>query len=142
MDKREEAINRLEILTQKGLMRCVLRDFKRNGTVYMSEYNGLCGALYYFNELGGAKDEWVELVKKFEEENNALVYHMTHEYTEFGELIDVFYVSNYEKEWADDREELKDNYTTAYVFNLSVPEYSAHGLIGYKALGGGLVRVI
>lgn len=139
--KKEEAIARLNILKNKGLMHCVLRSFaKKDSELYYSEFNGICGALYYLNDLGGAKPEWIELVKEFEEQNNALVYHVTHQFTNIGELLNVFYVSDYDEEWEYDREDLKNNYSLAYVYNLSDMDCSEFGTIGYSVIGGGVVR--
>ena len=38
-------------------------------------------------------------IKEFEEKYNALVYAVTHEYTNFGECYDFLYIPDYEKEW-------------------------------------------
>ena len=141
--QKEEAVKRLEILKSKGLMPCVKRAFDtKKQTIYYSEFNGLGGALYFFNETGGAKQEWIDLVKKFEEDYGALVYHITHEYTSFGELLDLFFVSKYEEEWNYDRNDLYNGYSYAYVINLSEPSFSEFGTIGYKTFGGGLIRTI
>ena len=139
--QKEEAVKRLEILKSKGLMPCVKRAFDtKKQTIYYSEFNGLGGALYFFNETGGAKQEWIDLVKKFEEDYGALVYHITHEYTSFGELLDLFFVSKYEEEWNYDRNDLYNGYSYAYVINLSEPSFSEFGTIGYKTFGGVLIR--
>ena len=141
-EMKNEAIKRLEIMKAQGLMNCVLRSFKKKDTeLYMSENNGLCGALYYFNDLGGAKQEWIDLVNQFEEKYNCLVYHITHEYTSFGELLDLFFVSDCKEDWGDDMYDLYNKQSYAYVYNLSVPEYSEFGTIAYRVSGGGLIRV-
>ena len=136
----QEAIRRLETLKSKGLMGTVVGTYKRSNTVYYSEFNGIFGALYYFNDLGGAKPEWVEKVKELEEHYGFLVYHITHEYAEFGELLDLFIVSKYEEDWNYERELLERNCAYCYVINLDEPDYSEFGSIGYKCLGGGIVR--
>lgn len=140
-ERRIEAIDRLGMLTGKGLMPCVKRDFENDGTVYYSEYNGMCGALYYLNDLGGAKQEWIDLVKEFEETYDATVYHVSHDYTNFGELLDLFFVSKYDEEWEYEREDLVDGYAYCHVCNLSEPTFSEPGTIAYRIVGGGVVRV-
>ena len=140
IEQKNEAIRRLEILKSKGLMGCVLREFKKDGTIYMSEFNGMCGALYYMNDLGGAKQEWIDAVKQFEKRFNCLVYHVTHEMTWFGEVMDMFYVSNYPEEWRWDRDGLESGYPTVYAYNLSDPALSDIGSIAIKIVGGGVVR--
>lgn len=137
---KEEAIKRLEIMKSQGLSPNVVRSFLKKDLVYMSEFNGFCGALFWFNDLGGAKHEWIKLVNEFEEEHDALVYHITHEVTSFGELLDLFFVSKYDEEWSRDKSDLYEKYSHVYVINLTIPEYSEFGGITYRALGGGLVR--
>lgn len=143
--RKREASNRLDILRAQGLMGCVTRKFnKKKSELYYSERCPMgkitMGALYYFNDMGGAKDEWLELVKQFEEKHNATVYHITHEITSFGELLDLFYVSDNQEEWIYDRADLRDFETLAYVINLDAPDCSEFGVINYRVYGGGVVR--
>lgn len=136
-----EAIIRLDILKNKGLMGTVVKNYKQGRTVYYSEFNGLGGALYYFNDLGGAKPEWIEKVKEFEQENGSLVYHVEHCFTDFGELLNLFIVSKYKEDWVYERKQLENNCSFCYVINLDIPEYSEFGTIGFRCLGGGIVRI-
>ena len=136
-----EAINRLEILKRRGLMGTVVGRYKRGRTVYYSEFNGFCGALYYFNDLGGAKPEWVQLVKELEEEKGFLVYHVTHCYYDFGELLNLFFVSNNEEYWQSERRELEQGYSYIYAINLDMPTFSEFGTIAYRCIGGGVVII-
>lgn len=78
------------------------------------------------------KDEQLERVRKFEEENNALVYFIIHSYTNIGELENYLYVSDYPEEWEMDREDIKQGQQLCYVVNHDAPECSEFGSIGIE----------
>ena len=133
-----EAVERLQLL---DLHKNVLKDFKR-GVVNYSERTPLGGILYY---VDGEK-KFLETIKAFEEEYGGIVYHCTHENTEFGELLTMLYVSKHEDEWETDRKDLTIKYNgakilTAYVKNLTFPELSEFGSVALVERGGGLIRV-
>lgn len=69
-------------------------------------------------------------VAEFEEQNNALVYHVIHSYTSIGEMESYLYVSDYPEEWERDREDIKDGQQLVYVFNHDMPDCSEFGSIG------------
>lgn len=126
--KKIEALERMKTLK---LYPNVIKEFEQENIVNMSE-NG--GFLYWLN------DEQKEIVSAFEAEHDALVYHVIHDFTSFGELLTFFYVSDYEEEWEYDREDLKDGYACAYVKNLSDDMCSEFGSVCFKQQFGGLVR--
>ena len=125
--KKQEALERMKML---NLFENAIRDFQQDNKVNMSE----CGFLYWLD------DEQTKLVLEFETEHNALVYHVIHNYTEFGELLTFFYVSDHEEEWEYDRADLKDGYACAYVKNLDEDAFSEFGSVAFKEQFGGLVR--
>ena len=136
---KDEAINRLAMLQMHP---DVLKSFKKD-VLYYSERSPLGGILYWLDN----NPEWPKIVSDLEEEHNILVYHATHERTEFGELLDLLYVSSYEEEWAMDRDNIREAATQngqffpiAYTVNLSDPLMSEFGSVGMRAVGGGLVR--
>lgn len=131
---KEEAIYRMEKL---GLMKSVIADFKRNGKLYYSERSPLGGILYWLDN----EPELEKKVKELEKTYGFRVFHATHEYTEFGECLDLLIVSKYEEEWENDREMLDDGYVFSYVINLTTPWCSEFGDIAVKELAGGLVRI-
>ena len=140
--QRQEAIARLRILEERGLMPEVRRDFE-NGRVMWSERVvipglGANGILYHLDE----NPEFEKIIRDFEAENDSLVYHATHEVFEFGEVLDIFYVSKYEEEWlAQDRADLEDGYCLVYAANLDVDWCSEFGTVGIAVSpSGGLVR--
>lgn len=139
--QRHEAIVRLRILEGKGLMPEVRRDFE-NGRVMWSERVvipglGANGILYHLDE----NPKFEKIIRDFEADTDSLVYHATHEVFEFGEVLDIFYVSKYEEEWlTQDREDLEDGYSLVFAANLTSDWLSEYGTIAFEARGGGLVR--
>ena len=125
--KKQEALDRMKML---NLYPNIIKEFQQDNTVNMSEL----GFLYWLT------DEQKEYVSEFETEHDALVYHVIHNYTEFGELLTFFYVSDQEEEWEYDRADLKDGYACAYVKNLDEDAFSEFGSVAFKEQFGGLVR--
>lgn len=126
-EQKKECLNRLKL---SGVCSEVITDFEK-GQLYKTERLGI---LYYLN------DTEMAVVKTFEKKHKAVVYHILHSNTEFGELLAILYVSKYKEEWEIDREDLKQGVALSYVYNLSCPEYSEFGSIGFSARYGGLVR--
>ena len=124
-----ECITRMEIL---NLSRQCIGAFKK-GKIWESES---IGALYEVNE------EEQEIINNFEKEHEGYkVYHLIHNITDFGELYNIFYVSNVENEWEEDKQDLKENYAFVYVYNKSDSWCSEFGSIAIKKNIGGLVRI-
>ena len=128
-NKKAEAIKRMKAL---GIFTQTIQQFAKQGLVSYSEPP--MGANYWLD------DEQEQIVKKFEEEYNALVYFAIRSYTEFGQLDSFLYVSDYEEEWEMDNEDLEDGYAYAYVYNYDVPDFSELGSIGVQERFGGLIR--
>ena len=124
-----ECITRMEIL---NLSRQCIGAFKK-GKIWESES---IGALYEVNE------EEQEIINNFEKEHEGYkVYHLIHNITDFGELYNIFYVSNNENEWKEDKEDLKQDYAFVYVYNKSADWCSEFGSIAIKKNIGGLIRI-
>ena len=111
-----------------------IKAFKDRNEVQLSEPTG---GLYEFS----GNEELTAKVKEFEQEYNALVYHVIHTYTQFGELYNFLYVSDYEEEWEMDQNDIKDNYVMCYVWNKDDDIFSEFGTIVVRQKFGGLVRV-
>ena len=126
--KKIEALERMRTLK---LYPNIIKEFEKENIVNMSE-NG--GFLYWLT------DEQKEIVLDFEAERDALVYHVIHDFTGFGELLTFFYVSDDDEEWEYDREDLKAGYACAYVKNLTDDMCSEFGSVCFKQQFGGLVR--
>jgi hypothetical protein len=130
VNKKQEAIKRMEVL---DIYSETIRQFEEDGLISYSEPP--IGTNYWLT------DEQRKVVREFEEEYNALVYFGVRAYTDFGTLDAFLYVSDYEEEWRDDVEYLKDGYVYAYVYNHDVPEFSDIGSIIVQPRFGGLVRL-
>lgn len=134
-----EAIKRLEILEKEYMLhKNVLKEFKADETIYYSETINkfFAGVLYWLHN----KDEFVEKVKEIEEKYNIYVYHCILTHTNFGDLLTMLYISENEEYWNDEREQLKDGYVGAYVWNASFELDSEFGDVGINGVNGGLVR--
>ena len=134
-----EAIKRLEILQNEyGVHKNVLKEFKADEIIYYSETINkfFAGVLYWLHN----KDEFVAKVKEIEQERNIYVYHCILSHTNFGDLLTMLYISDDEEFWKFEREQLKDGYSSSYVWNLSFELDSEFGDVGIDGVNGGLVR--
>ena len=129
--KKEEAIKRMNVL---GLFKPCIKAFTKYDELQLTEPTG---GLYEFNDNA----ELNVKVKEFEEEYDALVYHVIHTCTQFGELFNFLYVSDYEEEWEMDNADIAEGYVVAYVWNKSDDWMSEIGSIVVRERFGGLVRV-
>ena len=129
-NKKVEAINRMKKL---DLFKPYIMAFEKRGKIYLSE---MTGGVYEFD----SNAELVVKVKEFEKENDVLVYHVIHTMTQFGELYNFLYVSDYEDEWEMDNEDLDEGYAMAYVWNKTDDWCSEFGSIGVRGKFGGIVR--
>ena len=130
-NKKIEAINRMKAL---DLFEPCIKAFESRNEVQLSE---MTGGLYEFSR----DEELNAKIKEFEEEYDALVYHVIHTYTSFGEMYSFLYVPDYEEEWEMDNEDIQDNYAMSYVWNKDFPDFSEFGSIEIRQKFGGLVRV-
>lgn len=129
--KKTEAVRRMEKL---NICSKVIGKFKKfPPIIYISEPP--FGSLYWLNE------EEEQMVREFEEEHDALVYHVVRAYTECGILDSLLYVSDHEEEWEMDNEAIDDGYVMTYTVNHDMEQFSEFGSIVVQNTNGGLVRV-
>ena len=127
--KKEEAIQRMKEL---GIINGAIKQFKDDDIVMVSEPP--IGGLYWLD------DEQKKIVDDFEKENDALVFMVVKAFTNFGNMLSLLFISDYEEEWEMDRDDIKDNIVMSYTINETAPELSEFGSIGVKRVGGGLIR--
>ena len=127
-EKKIEAIERMKLLK---IHPNPIREFRDEGLINFSER----GILYWIDN-----EEWVNKIHEIEEEYNILVYHAIFNYTEFGDLLSLLYVSDDKDEWELDRADMMDGYVSAYVINMDDPGCSEFGSICVKERFGGLIR--
>lgn len=123
-----EAVERMKLLE---LYPTVIKEFINEKVINKSEYIGI---LYWLDE-----DE-KKFVKDFEDEYNAVVYHIVKTYTMIGCMLSVFYVSDDESEWESDREDMKIGEQLCYVKNIDNDDCSEFGYICFQKNCGGLMR--
>ena len=127
--QKQQAIKSMEVL---DIYKPYIKAFKDKGVITLFEnYGG-----FYIEE-----SELLTKIKEFEQEYDAVVYAVTHEFTNFGELYDFLYVSKYEEEWEMQFEDLQVGYASAYVWNKSDEWCSEFGSIAVRSFGGGIKRV-
>ena len=104
--QRREAARRLKMLERKGLHPDIDRQFEDEGLVSYSERisfgHGAAGGLFWI-----AETSFAARIRSLEDSEGFLVYHATHEHTDFGELLDLFHVSKFVEEWGMDREDIE-----------------------------------
>lgn len=120
-EMKAEAINRMKLL---NIFPQTLNQFEKSDLVSISEPP--IGGFFWADEFQK------EIIRKFEEENNALVYMGVMSYTHFGKLLSLLYVSKYKSEWKRDRRDLMENIAVSYVYNYDMPDCSECGSIGFK----------
>lgn len=128
LEQKQEALNRMRML---DIYSPAIKEFEKENVINKSEHGGM---LYWLDE------NEQEFVKEFEEKYNAVVYHIIHNYTEFGELYSLLFVSQHKEEWDWDNEDIKNNIAMVYVKNIDEDAFSEFGSIGIKSQFGGLVR--
>lgn len=128
--QKAEALARMKLL---GIFPETIKQFDRDGKVSISEPP--FGAFYW-------AEGWdLDRIEQFEEDHDALVYLVIRSYTTHGKMDDYLYVSKYEEEWEQDREDLKNGMPLAYTFSFDDPQLSEIGYIVIeKTMAGGLTR--
>lgn len=133
---KNEAVKRMKML---NILPQVIKEFKNEGVLEVSERinKDYPAALYWVKYYDGLQ----EAADRFEEDHNALVYHISLTRTEFGNLFSFLYVSHNRDEWANDRVDIRDGEVLAYVWNPTYPENSGFGYIGINPAMGGVERI-
>lgn len=130
-DKKKKAI---EILQRMDIYKPYIEGFRENSNVCFYENFG--GYWVYQEPEIEAK------MKEIERKYNCLVYAITHEFTEFGELYDFLIVTDHKSEWKDIVYSNFNRHTAfAYVWNKSDEAFSEFGSITVRSLGGGIKRI-
>lgn len=129
-EKKKEAIKRLKKLR---VHEEVIAQFEKEGLVNMSEPP--FGACFW------PSDDELAMIREFEQEHNAVVFHVVRSFMEFGTCDCYLFVSDYKEEWEQDNEDIKHGSALVYVYNHDEPCFSEFGTVGIElAPAGGLVR--
>lgn len=136
--QKTEATHRLQLLEKLYKMHPnVLKEFTADETIYYSETisKSFSGILYWLNN----KPEFVKAVKEIEDRYNVYVYHCILSHTEFGDALDMLFVSSASEEWEQELEDLETGYVESYCYVFD-GDSSEFGTIKIKNINGGLVR--
>lgn len=124
-------------------------EIMRRLDIYKPYINGFkhSGRVCFFENYGGF---WVDQeplilskIKELEEKYKCLVYAVTHEKTNIGEMYDFLLVSAHPEEWDDTifQTATKTFYAYAYVWNVDDDYCSEFGDIVISCFGGGIKRI-
>lgn len=128
-EMKTEAVKRMRMLK---MLKQPIKEFEEEDVLNMSE---IYGALYWLD------DRQNELVRKWEKDTGNMVYHVVHDFTDFGELMTLLYVSRYKEEWSQDHSDLEEGYPFCYVMNLTYEECSEYGSCTIIPSIGGVRRL-
>lgn len=100
----------------------------------------------FFERFGGywvyQEPEIEAKMKEIEKQYKCVVYAITHEYTDFGELYTFLLVTNYPEEWSRLMISDGNRHTAfAYVWNKTDDWCSEFGSVTVMSLGGGITRI-
>lgn len=128
-EKKTEAIKRMRMM---HLIPDAIKQFKNENQIMVSEPP--FGGLYWI------EDELQIAIKEFEEKNNALVYLVIRAFTNFGKMDSLLFVGDYKEDWEMENEDIKDGIVFSYTINYDMPDCSEMGSIGFRSIGGGILR--
>lgn len=134
--QKKEAIKRLELLEKEfegQLNPDILKNFKEGKPCY--SYVAADGTTAYIDPIDNDPG-YTELTAEFEEQHEALVYHVIVS----GTMLSFLYVNSYEDEWEFQRK-MSGGVIFAYGYNMLDPELSEFGSIQVSVRNGVLVRI-
>lgn len=140
MATREQQKERaIQLLENMDIYKPYVDAFKKDGTITMFEnYGG-----FWVREDNDIDKDLIDKIKEIENKHNCLVYAVTHEIVEFGELYDLLIVQKEDDEWSYSFWNNQDDtyIVFCYVYNKSIPEFSEFGDISVHSFGGGIRRI-
>ena len=129
--KKKKAI---EIMKKMDIYKPYIRGFEEN--------NKICFFEQYVGYQAEQEPALYEKIKEFEKEYDCIVYAVTHELTEFGELFDFLIVTDDPDDWDDIvYSEGNRHMVYAYVWNNTDDFCSEFGSITIQSFGGGIKRI-
>ena len=130
--KKEKAI---ELMKQLNIYKPFIDDFKDKNLVCFFEN---CIGFWVYQE-----PEIEAKMREIENEYNCMVYAITHEFTNIGELYNFLIVPNYPEEWDEliYAQNGNEYITYAYVWNKSDDWCSEFGTVAVQSFCGGIKRI-
>lgn len=134
MNQKAKKRKALQLMKQLDIYQPYIRGFKEQGKVCFFE----AFAGYWIEQ----EPEIFAKMQEFENKHKCLVYAVTHEFTEFGELYDFLIVTDYPEEWSDLVNSKGNKHEAfAYVWNKDDDQCSEFGNIVVQSFGGGIKRI-
>lgn len=132
--REEKKAKAIELMKQLDIYRGFIQDFKDDNVCLFENCVG-----YWILQYPELKKKLEEVEKRF----NCVVYAVTHEFAEFGELYDFLLVPDYKEDWQYLLKKYPNNQFTAYayVWNKSDEDLSEPGNILIQSFGRGLKRI-
>lgn len=130
-NQKKEAVKRLRMLIERfDLDPQILRHWEEGNLLCTFEDGSLA--------LADSFPQYFELIKKFEQQYNCLVYHAV----KSGTHLSLLFVDEYVQDWPFfAQEELPAGHVIAYVHNLKYSPFSDMGGIRLSSKAGALVRI-
>ena len=129
--QKQEALERMRSLE---LAKKIIKQFEENDIVHVCVDPH--GASF------PASDRLMMEIRRFEQENDALVYLVVRTGTFLGTLDSMLFVGPYVEDWETDRTELEDGYVMTYTQNWAFAECSEMGSIAFRKHPGiGITRI-
>lgn len=135
MERQVKKDKAIELMKTLDIYKPYIDGFKQEDKVCFFE---MFGGYWVYQE-----PEIEKKMKEIEAEYKCVVYAITHEFTDFGELYDFLIVTDYPEEHDTLLyDQGNRNYIVfAYVWNKTDEECSEFGSVGVKSFGGGIRRV-
>ena len=136
----DEAISRIETLTEKYSLNPNILKYFKQGKVYYSYLTA--GGFMASIDTISYDPAYEKAVRDFEAYYSGYkVYHAIEAHTAFGKMLSLLYVSSDENEW--EMERLYGNSVMSYTVNMDEPDESEFGYITVGQFGesGALVRI-
>jgi hypothetical protein len=131
LDMKKEALQRM---VKIGLNTEVCANFWAKDTLFYSNGKSI--------QPIQKRDEIKHKVHVFQDENpNKLVYFILLTESNVGTLLNYFFVTSNQEEWAYDETDLEEGYAFCYVENLTFPDCSEYGTIGIQKIDNGIKRI-
>lgn len=132
-----ECIARMGIL---NLSTSCITSFTESGTVMKSipkqTESGKLDA-----EVVPILDEETAFIKKFEERNKCIVYHVTRRTRDYGNCMEIWSVGQNKAEWGLQKSDLLQNKSYVWAENFTKPIFSEAGYITFTVSSGALLRI-
>jgi hypothetical protein len=134
LNREEMKQEALKVMKKLDIYRPYIKGFK--------EKDDVC----YFENYGGywawQEEKIQKKIKELEDVYGFVIYAVTHEFTEFGELYSFLYISKYKEDSQYNCQEIEEGHIVpAYVWNLDNYDFSEMGSIVVDSYGGGIRRI-